>query len=175
MAHEKKIREPDAWTVASHNNSGIVSMRTIFPVHLDGEKMWCATHICSRKSLDFCATKTASCHIYWRELGRQVSLTGDVALLPDHVAEQIWQSRSAAYDPVSIVSHQSKPLHDFHAMLTSILELQNTGKLPRPERFVVWEITFNSYEFWSAAASRIHKRLFYTRTDDGWKYEKLQP
>lgn len=175
LAHQNNVREPDAWTLATRNNIGEISMRTIFPVHMDGRKLWCATHMGSRKSRDICATSTAACHIYWRELGRQVSLNGCVERLPDSLADQIWQSRTSAYDPVSVVSHQSTPLTDPHAFYEAITKMEKKGKLPRPARFVVWELTFNSYEFWSASASRVHQRLLYTRGKQGWKYEKLQP
>ncbi|WP_456309586.1 pyridoxine 5'-phosphate oxidase C-terminal domain-containing protein [Serratia proteamaculans] len=175
LAHQNGVREPDAWTLATRSNIGDISMRTIFPVHMDGRKLWCATHIGSRKSNDICATSTASCHIYWRELGRQISLNTSVERLPDGLADQIWQSRVSAYDPVSMASHQSAPLIDSPALFEAIAQLEKKGKLPRPARFVVWELTFNSYEFWSASASRVHQRLLYTRSGKGWKYEKLQP
>ncbi|MGD8165403.1 pyridoxal 5'-phosphate synthase [Pantoea sp. FN0307] len=175
QAHQENVREPDAWTLATRDDSGSISMRTIFPVHLDGEKLWFATHIGSRKSKDICANREASCHIYWRELGRQISLSGNAELLPDYLADKIWHKRNSAYDPVSIASHQSEPLTNINALLAAVAQLENDGKLPRPERFVVWQLTFNSYEFWSASASRIHKRLIYTRNEQGWENARLQP
>lgn len=175
QARQQGVREPEAWTLATRDETGSISMRTIFPAYMDGEKLWCATHIGSRKSLDICANQAASCHIYWRELGRQISLSGSAVLLPDDLADQIWQSRISAYDPVSTVSHQSEPLTDNHALLAAIAELDNSGKLARPERFVVWELTFDRYEFWSASASRLHQRLLYSHSQKGWGNAKLQP
>ncbi|MCL6413059.1 phenazine biosynthesis protein [Pantoea agglomerans] len=174
LAHHENVREPDAWTLATRSDAGMISMRTIFPVRMNGEDLWCATHLGSRKSLDMCANKAVSCHIYWRELGRQVSLTGNAKLLSDDIADQIWHSRASAYDPVSVASHQSEPLNDLTTLQAKIAGI-GCGKLERPERFVVWGLAFDTYEFWSASSSRIHKRLLYTRNELGWKHERLQP
>lgn len=174
-AHQGDVREPDAYTLATRNETGDISMRTIFPVRFNGEELWFATHSCSRKSLDILANQAVGCHIYWRELGRQLTLMGCAERLPDCVADEVWQARSSAYDPVSIASYQSEPLIDMDELLVDVARLESRGKLPRPERFVVWQFTFHSCEFWSASASRIHKRLLYTRSAQGWEHARLQP
>ncbi|WP_119343962.1 pyridoxine 5'-phosphate oxidase C-terminal domain-containing protein [Facilibium subflavum] len=174
-ARRGDVREPDAYTLATRNANGGIAMRTMFPVRFDGEVLLFATHSCSRKGKDINETGSVGCHIYWRELGRQLSLSGTASLAPEHIAEDVWNERDPAYDPVSTASYQSKILKNIPLFLDEVAKYDGKIKLPRPERFVVYQIMVERYEFWSATASRIHKRLVYKRTAKGWENERLQP
>ncbi|MBD2781096.1 pyridoxine 5'-phosphate oxidase C-terminal domain-containing protein [Xenorhabdus szentirmaii] len=174
-ARNGDVCEPDAYTLATRNVDGDISMRTMFPVRFDGDVLLFATHRSSRKGQDIDSTGSAGCHIYWRELGRQLSLSGSVVLASDDVAEAVWHARDPAYDPVSTVSSQSAPLTDIPALFHEIAKYDGKSKLPRPERFVVYQFIIARCEFWAVDASRIHKRLVYSRTEKGWKNERLQP
>ncbi|HDM8060904.1 pyridoxine 5'-phosphate oxidase C-terminal domain-containing protein [Vibrio harveyi] len=169
------VREPDAYTLATCNAASEITMRTMFPISINGEVMLFATHRCSRKGSDIKESGAASAHIYWRELGRQFSVSGMMTLADESIAESAWNARDAAYDPVSVVSHQSETLHDFSLFSREIKEYENKGKQPKPQRFVVYALKINRCEFWSATQDRIHKRLAYTLTEKGWHCERLQP
>ncbi|MCG7500092.1 pyridoxal 5'-phosphate synthase [Vibrio sp. Of7-15] len=174
-AREENVREPDAYTLATCNKNGEITMRTMFPVHFDGEVMLFATHSCSQKGHDIRDTGIASAHIYWREIGRQLSVTGSVVLASDQVSQSTWDTRSAAYDPVSMASNQSEVLSDLSVLVKEVSKYDGKNKLPRPDRFVVYQLNIERCEFWSATKDRIHQRLVYKATDSGWNYERLQP
>ncbi|AYA39305.1 pyridoxamine 5'-phosphate oxidase family protein [Xenorhabdus nematophila] len=174
-ARSGDVCEPDAYTLATRSAEGDISMRTMFPVRFDGEVLLFATHSSSRKGQDIDSTGSAGCHIYWRELGRQLSLSGSAVLAPDAVADAVWNARDPAYDPVSTVSYQSDPLTDIAALFNEVAKYDGKNKLQRPERFVIYQFMIESCEFWAVDASRIHKRLVYERTENGWKNERLQP
>ncbi|MDE1479726.1 pyridoxamine 5'-phosphate oxidase family protein [Xenorhabdus bovienii] len=174
-ARSGDVREPDAYTLATRSADGDISMRTMFPVRFDGDMLLFATHSCSRKGQDINSTGSVGCHIYWRELGRQLSLSGSAVLAPDHVADAVWNARDPAYDPVSTASYQSAPFTDISLLFNEVAKYDGKSKLPRPERFVVYQLMIARCEFWAVGASRIHKRLVYKRTEKGWGNERLQP
>ncbi|CAK2533249.1 pyridoxamine 5'-phosphate oxidase [Vibrio crassostreae] len=175
QARSGDVREPDAYTLATCNAASEITMRTMFPIGIDGEVMLFATHSCSRKGSDIRESGIASAHIYWREIGRQLSLSGTMVLADESIAEASWNARDAAYDPLSVVSHQSEILHDFFSFSRDVKEYENQGKQPKPKRFVVYTLKINRCEFWSATQDRIHQRLVYTLTEKGWFCERLQP
>ncbi|MEI8593620.1 pyridoxine 5'-phosphate oxidase C-terminal domain-containing protein [Photobacterium sp. Hal280] len=174
-ARSGDVREPDAYTLATCNAAGEITMRTMFPIAIDGEVMLFATHSCSRKGSDIRESGIASAHIYWREIGRQLSVSGTMSLADESIAESAWNARDAAYDPVSVVSHQSEKFNDFDSFYRDVKGYENQGKQPKPERFVVYALKINHCEFWSANQDRIHQRLAYTLTEKGWYCERLQP
>ncbi|CDL80747.1 pyridoxine 5'-phosphate oxidase C-terminal domain-containing protein [Xenorhabdus szentirmaii] len=178
-ARNDDVCEHDAYTLATRNADGDISMCTVFPVRFDGDVLLFATHRSSRKGQDIDSTGSAGCHIYWRELGRRLSLSGSAILASDlasgEVAEAVWYAQDPAYDPVSTVSYQSTPHTNIPALFHEAAKYDGKSKLPRPERFVVYQLIIACCEFWAVDAFRMHKRLVYKRTEKGWKNERLQP
>lgn len=167
--------EPRAMTLSTRDSTGEITSRVVAPTLFDGHTLQIATHSSSRKAEDIASTQDVGGLIYWRELGRQLSVSGSAILAPDNIAEAVWQERAPGYDGVSTVSEQSKPLRSRETLIAGLKELEGGHKLPRPSRFIVFEVDIRRYEFWSATSDRIHRRLVYTRTNEGWAHERLQP
>ncbi|HNT88758.1 MAG TPA: pyridoxine 5'-phosphate oxidase C-terminal domain-containing protein, partial [Candidatus Hydrogenedentes bacterium] len=49
------------------------------------------------------------------------------------------------------------------------------GKVPRPEFWSGYRLVPEAIEFWLKRPYRLHERLLYTRTDDGWDKQYLYP
>jgi pyridoxamine 5'-phosphate oxidase len=47
--------------------------------------------------------------------------------------------------------------------------------VPRPPWWGGIRVVPESIEFWQGQANRLHDRLRYTLTDDGWRVERLAP
>ncbi|MEU6126791.1 pyridoxine 5'-phosphate oxidase C-terminal domain-containing protein, partial [Streptomyces sp. NPDC047123] len=47
--------------------------------------------------------------------------------------------------------------------------------LPRPDAFVGYHLQPTTIEFWANGTDRLHERLRYDRTQDGWNTTRLQP
>jgi len=47
--------------------------------------------------------------------------------------------------------------------------------IPRPEYWGGYRVKPTVIEFWQGRSSRLHDRFRYTKTEQGWKVERLAP
>lgn len=169
-------REPRSLALATVSPDGRPSNRVITFVELSDSGLVFTTHRSSRKGRDLAAGSWASALFYWRETGRQVSLTGPVTELLPEESDTLWAARPVPLHPMSTASRQSEPLPDVAALRAQALRLADAGSpLPRPHRFAGYLLAPAEVEFWSAAPDRLHRRLRYDRRHDAWHATRLQP
>jgi pyridoxamine 5'-phosphate oxidase len=49
------------------------------------------------------------------------------------------------------------------------------GEIPLPGFWGGYRVVPQSIEFWQGRESRLHDRILYTKTDEGWRIERLAP
>ncbi|MET8844015.1 phenazine biosynthesis FMN-dependent oxidase PhzG [Streptomyces rubiginosohelvolus] len=175
-AVEGGVREPYALALATTDGAGRPSSRMVAVSDASAEGLLFTTHSTSRKGREIAGTGWASGLFYWRETARQLCFSGPVVRLDDDENDRLWHSRAHGLHPMSAASRQSESLADpgrlqEEADLLAARDLP----LPRPDRFVGYRLQPHSVEFWSAAESRLHRRLRYELTDTGWQVSRLQP
>jgi dihydrophenazinedicarboxylate synthase len=170
------VREPGALALASADARGHASNRIVQVLAVRDTGLVFASHADSRKGRDLAETGWASGVLYWREAGRQVSVTGPTHPLPDEESDALWAARPVGAHPMSVASHQSAPLLDEDALRKQAEELGRDGlALPRPARWLGYLLEPASVEFWQADPDRLHQRLLYERDGSGWRTGRLQP
>lgn len=170
-----EVREPRAMTLTTVNHSGLMSSRTMAILGFENTGIYFATHSCSRKIKDVNETHFACGHFYWREIGRQLSVSGTIKQESNQRAAQEWNKRPIPLHSMSTISHQSEPLESYEQLLSEAQRLQVMGALPCPERFKVYVLEPLSIEFWASNSNRLHKRLRFDLTQNEWKCMRLQP
>ncbi|GHC70476.1 pyridoxamine 5'-phosphate oxidase [Nocardiopsis terrae] len=175
-AREEKVREPLSLALATADARGRASNRMVTVVELSGQGLVFTSHSSSQKGKEIAATGWASGLLYWRENARQLIVSGPVETLPEAESDRLWAARAAPLHPMTTVSRQSDPLDDADRLLARAGELAKNGvPLPRPERFVGYHLKPDVVEFWAADPGRLHRRLRYDRTAEGWSTVRLQP
>lgn len=171
------VREPGALALASADARGRASNRIVQVLAVRGTGLVFTSHSDSRKARDLEETGWASGVFYWREAGRQVSVSGPARPLPDEESDALWAARPAAAHPMSVASYQSAPLLDEDALRERARELaRGAAALPRPHRWLGYLLEPASVEFWQAdPEDRLHRRLRYERDGSGWRTGRLQP
>lgn len=173
-AKQSGVREPGVVALATADADGVVSNRIVQTIDITGTGWVFTSHAGSQKGRDIAATGWASGVFYWRETGQQLIIAGPVHRLPDADCDSLWFARHPSTHPMSVVAEQSAPLEDEEALRARAESL--TGQtLARPSSWLGYELVPSVVEFWQASPDRLHRRLRYDRTDDGWTSRRLQP
>ncbi|MBU2849942.1 pyridoxal 5'-phosphate synthase [Acidithiobacillus ferrivorans] len=174
-AIDEKVREPRAMVLVTADSSGGMSSRVMAILEFASIGIVFATHSCSRKIKDVEEVPFACGHFYWRELGRQLSVSGKIRPLDRARAIQEWNRRPIPLHAMSTVSRQSEPLISHEQLLSAAQELNGAGALPCPDRFKVYVLEPQAVEFWASSSNRLHRRLRFERSRMEWKSTRLQP
>lgn len=169
------VREPRALALATADARGRTSIRTVVLTEVTGRGLLFTTHGPSRKGRELRENPWASGLLYWRETSRQVSLSGPVEPVTDARSDALWAARPAFTHAMSAASRQSEPLPDPAELRARAARLAAAGARPRPASYVGMELLAQSVEFWADGTDRLHERLRYDRTEDGWGRVRLQP
>lgn len=174
-AIEGQVREPRAMVLATANGAGLMSSRVMAILEFARVGIVFTTHTTSRKIKDAEQVPHACGHFYWRELSRQLSVSGTIVPLPRDRAVAEWNKRPVPLHSMSTASHQSEPLVSAEVLLDEAQRLAGAGALPCPERFMVYALQPLALEFWASSSNRLHRRLRFDLAPGGWKSLRLQP
>jgi pyridoxine/pyridoxamine 5'-phosphate oxidase len=171
------VRDPHHMALATADTRGRASNRTMAVIAVRDTGLVFASHADSPKGRDLAQTGWASGVLYWREVLRQVIVSGPVTPLPDDQSEALWAQRPIALHPMSVLSKQSAPLHDETALRAQAQQLGRAGQaLARPTTWIGYLLEPASVEFWqSGDPDRLYQRLLFERDGSGWRSGRLQP
>src|SRR5690606_9897233 len=114
--------------------------------------------------------------VYWPESMRQVRVVGSVAPLPDGESDRLFDQLPRAAQASVATARQSEPLESEAELHRSVQELASSVEpITRPAEWQAMLVTPSHVELWAASEDKVHRRLAYTRTDDGWTVRRLQP
>ncbi|MBL8209869.1 MAG: pyridoxamine 5'-phosphate oxidase, partial [Bryobacterales bacterium] len=64
---------------------------------------------------------------------------------------------------------------ELEARIAELREQYPEGDVPLPTNWGGYRLVPRSFEFWQGRASRLHDRIFYESTPDGWRISRLSP
>lgn len=174
-AEARGVREPRAATLAT--TDGVrVSSRTVFVRDVGDGRVVVGTHTGSRKGRDLARVPYASLTFYWRETLQQVTIAGPVTRLDDDAADALFTRRTREAQAAAVVSRQGEPLVDEQELRDRLERLVAAdGDIARPADWTGYAITPDRVELWHGRQDRLHRRLAYEATPQGWSVHRLQP
>ena len=170
--------DPTAMALATASADGRPSVRTVLLKGVDDRGFIFYTNYESRKARDIEATGRASVLFFWRSLERQVRIDGTVERISPAESDAYFETRPLDSRLSVYASKQSEPIENSEVLEDAFDRVKRTyggGPVPRPDWWGGYRIVPDEFEFWQGRTSRLHDRLRYTKTTDGWRRERLAP
>jgi pyridoxamine 5'-phosphate oxidase len=177
FAEETEPNDPGAVALATATRDGFPSVRMVLMKQVDQRGFSFYTNAESQKGLELAENPRAAMCFHWKSLRRQVRVSGAVSELPAPEADDYFRSRSRLSQLGATASQQSRVLASRELLMARVKELEKEfpREIPRPEYwrgFVLWP---ERIEFWIGREGRLHDRILFSRTGDGWRKEWLFP
>ena len=174
-------REPDlanAMTLATADGSGLPSARMVLLKDADERGFVFYTHTESRKADDIAANPRAVLVFHWKSLRRQVRISGTVEAVSDAEADAYFATRPRGAQIGAWASDQSRVIEGVLALEKRVARYAarfGIGKVPRPPYWSGYRVRPTEIEFWQDKPFRLHERILYDHTADGWRERRLYP
>jgi len=179
QAVEANFPEPNAMVLATAGDDGRPSSRTVLCKGLDERGVVFYTNYTSTKSHDLTATRYASATFPWYPLHRQVTVRGEVEKVDVKETAAYWASRPRGSQLGAWASPQSRVVEGRRSLDTALRGIErrfaDVEHIPAPPHWGGWRIRPDFVEFWQGREDRMHDRLRYVHTDDGWHIERVAP
>jgi pyridoxamine 5'-phosphate oxidase len=172
-----RLPEPNAMTVATADAAGKPSARIVLIKGVDARGFVFYTNYASRKGHDIDVNPQAALLFHWTELERQVRIEGRVERVSTDESDAYYLSRPLGSRIGAWASPQSEVIASREALETA-MATQEARLGPAPSRPPHWgglRVVPDAIEFWQGRSSRLHDRLRYVKTTDGWRLERLAP
>ncbi len=172
------IRLPNAIALATADAGGRPSIRHVLLRGIEADGFVFYTNRGSRKGRELAENPRAAFALYWRELDRQVTVSGDVDEVPDARSDEYFASRPREARLGAWASRQSEPLASRDELLERYAEAERRfadADVPRPPYWGGYRIRPIAVEFWQGRLHRLHDRVRYEREGDGWSLRLLAP
>jgi len=173
------LAEPNAMVLTTFGVADGPHARTVLLKAHDDAGFTFYTNRTSRKGRDLAADPRCCALFPWYGLGRQVTVEGTVRPLTTEESEPYYHSRPWLSQIGAWASRQSTVLASRAEFDDRVAELSarwpEGTAVPMPDFWGGYLIVPKRIEFWQSRANRLHDRLSYRQSADGWGIERLSP
>lgn len=179
QAIQSEIVEANAMTLATASSDGVPSARIVLLKGFRNDGFIFYTNYKSFKGMQLEENPKASLVFFWKELERQVRITGLVKKTEAKESDDYFHSRPTGSQIGAIASPQSQVIESRDWLDAHYLDLSKELKnkqIDRPSHWGGYIVEPVIIEFWQGRPSRLHDRIQYTLQETGeWKIERLAP
>ncbi len=173
------IDEPNAMTLATASADAMPDARVVLLKGFDSQGFTFFTNYNSAKGMELLENPRACLVFFWRELERQIRISGLVSVALGEVSDVYFNSRPEGSRIGAWASPQSEPIEsrDWLEQTEKKYQEEWAGRsITRPPHWGGYLVKPTRIEFWQGRPSRLHDRLLYTLQNSGtWKIERLAP
>lgn len=170
--------EKNAVALSTSWKDGRVSSRIVLLKEYDGTGMVFYTNYDSKKGRQLAENSFASLLFYWPEIHRQVRIEGLVQKVPEEISDKYFHSRPRESQLSAAASPQSSPIPGRKYLIDKANELRlryEGSDVKRPENWGGYKLVPDWFEFWQEGEHRLHDRITYELSGNGWIINRLAP
>jgi pyridoxamine 5'-phosphate oxidase len=178
-ALKSDIDEVNAMTLATASSDGLPSARVVLLKGYDANGFVFYTNYYSYKGQQLAENPRGCLVFFWKELERQVRITGLVTKTPPIESDAYFNIRPEGSKLGAIASPQSQVIPNRDWLEVEMEQLKNevsSKTIVRPAHWGGYRLMPTIIEFWQGRLNRLHDRIQYTlEMDASWKIERLAP
>ena len=177
-AQRAEVAEPNAMVLGTCTAEGFPSTRVVLLKGVTENGFVFYTDYRSRKGRELDANPRAALCFFWQALERQVRIAGVVRRVSREESRAYFDSRPVGSRIGATASVQSSTLATREELEKRASDLQAQfadGNVPLPDHWGGYRVIPASIEFWQGRSSRLHDRILYSQTDEGWVTSRLSP
>jgi pyridoxamine 5'-phosphate oxidase len=173
-----KIDEVNAMTLATASGEGVPAARTVLLKAFDENGFVFFSNYDSNKGKQLQENPMACLVFFWKELERQVRITGTVSKTSGKESDDYFNSRPEGSRVGAWASPQSHIIASREWLEENEKEFRkkfNNEELSRPENWGGYRVMPSVIEFWQGRTNRLHDRIQYSLLNSKWIIERLAP
>lgn len=178
FAIKSVLSEPNAMMVATSTPDGKPSARVVLLKEVNDNGFVFFTNYLSRKGRELFVNPEAAIVFDWHDIERQVRIEGRAEKLTAEESEAYFNERPEDAKIGAWASPQSKIIKDreeLEKLEEEIVEQFEDMPVHRPSHWGGYLIRPSVIEFWQGRPNRMHDRIVYYKTEDGWTMHRLAP
>lgn len=178
-AINSQLDEVNAMTLATTTAAGIPSARIVLLKSVSEKGFVFFTNYNSHKGKELAENPFACLVFFWKELERQVRISGKVEKVSAGESDAYFNSRPEGSRIGAWASPQSSVIASREIIEGNIAKYQQQfadGNISRPPHWGGYIVIPAEIEFWQGRSNRLHDRILYSKSaEGGWKIERLAP
>jgi len=173
------VDEVNAMTLATASSAGMPDARIVLLKGFNEDGFTFFTNYQSAKGRQLLENPRACLVFFWKELERQVRISGLVVLVSGKESDDYFNSRPAGSRIGAWASPQSEVIGSREWLEDNekkFLESFSGTTIDRPSHWGGYRLKPTRIEFWQGRTNRLHDRIQYGLQGNGkWKIERLAP
>ena len=177
VAIKKVDKDPNAMVLSTYAN-GTPRGRVVLLKSLDERGFTYFTNYTSDKAQETDAHKKASLTFFWPTIERQVRVEGIVEKVSKEDSDEYFNNRPLGSRLGAWASPQSKEIKDREELIDRLEVIKEQFKdkeVVRPNNWGGLRLVPTYFEFWQGQSSRLHDRIVFEKTNNGWVKKRLAP
>lgn len=169
---------PNAMSLSTVSGNGSPASRMVLLSSFDERGFVFHTNYESSKGAEIETHPRVALLFWWDSPNRQVRIEGVAEMTSSEESDAYFAGRPRGAQLGAWASDQSRSLPSRETLEERVRKAEARfagGPVPRPPHWGGYRVKPFSLEFWTSREDRLHDRLRYDRTPDGWAATRLNP